>query len=451
MGYDQSGSVNLDPHGPPPSQEQMTGSVRPRAARAETSSSGFIALLLAGCAGCGGPGDTVSDASAPPRMDGSMSSMDTGEPDDAASTSADAAPGPEPSDAGVDVAARAGDGGSMRLVAYTGGYSSMITWFSVDVATGALSLSGSIAALGASPSFLAHNEAMTNLYAVDENSTGRVGAYAIDPATGALAFLDAVSSGGNGPAFLSVDGTGKFVLVANYGDGTVAVLPVGTGGRVGAASDKQTAGAEAHMIVADPSNHFVFVPCKGADYVAQFVFDAVAGTLTPNAAAHVSTAAGAGPRHLAFHPNGRFAYLINETNSTMTPYALDSAAGTLTAIEAPHSTVPASFAGTNTAAEVWVHPSGRWVLGSNRGDDSIVVFSIAPSTGKMTLVGFTKVGGQTPRDFSFDPAGNWLYAADQDSGLVVPFRFDVDQGSLSPLGGAASVPMVSYVGLGALQ
>jgi len=380
-----------------------------------------------------------------------MPSMDTGEPDDAASTSSDAAQGPGPSDAGAagDAAVGTGDGGPMRLVAYAGGYASTITWFSVDGATGALSPSGSLAALGASPSFLAHNAAMTNLYAVDENATGRVGAYAIDPASGSLAFLDAVSSGGNGPAFLSVDGTGKFVLVANYGDGTVSVLPVGVGGRVGAASDTRTAGAEAHMIIADPSNHFVFVPCKGVDYVAQYVFDAVAGTLTPNAVPHVSTAAGAGPRHLAFHPGGRFAYLINETNSTMTAYAFDSAAGTLAPIET-HSTVPAGFSGTNTAAEVWVHPSGRWVLGSNRGDDSIVVFSIAPSTGKMTLVGFTKAGGQTPRDFALDPAGSWLYVADQDSGLVVPFRFDADQGSLSPLGGVASVSMVSYVGLGAV-
>src|ERR1700722_5812444 len=214
----------------------------------------MLALLL--IAGCGGPGETVPDASAALRMDGSMPSMDTGEPDDAASTSSDAAQGPGPSDAGAagDAAVGTGDGGPMRLVAYAGGYASTITWFSVDGATGALSPSGSLAALGASPSFLAHNAAMTNLYAVDENATGRVGAYAIDPASGSLAFLDAVSSGGNGPAFLSVDGTGKFVLVANYGDGTVSVLPVGVGGRVGAASDTRTAGAEAHMIIADPSN-----------------------------------------------------------------------------------------------------------------------------------------------------------------------------------------------------
>jgi 6-phosphogluconolactonase len=379
-----------------------------------------------------------------------MSARDVMLPDDGGAGPADASVHAEASDAEQDGSAGpAVDAGPLRLIAYAGGYASTITWFSVDGATGALSLAGSMASFGSSPSFLARNAAMTNLYAVDENSAGRVGAYAIDADSGALSFLDAVSSGGNGPAFLSLDATGKFVLVANYNDGTVAVLPVGAGGRVAPATDVRTVGSEAHMIVADPTNKFVFVPCKGADYVAQFLFDAGSGTLTPNAVPHVMTAAGAGPRHIAFHPNGRLAYLINETGSTMTAYALDATAGTLTEIETL-STLPPGFSGTNTAAEVWVHPSGRWVLGSNRGDDSIVVFSVAPSTGTMTLVGFTKTGGKTPRDFTFDPTGTWLYAADQDSSLVVPFRFDADRGSLTPLGGTVGVSNVSFVGVGAL-
>ncbi len=416
-----------------------------RSFRRSRSSLELVASLLV--VGCGGPGETAYDASS---MHAATSPLDAGASDDR-TASAEGSAEVEQSDASEEsyVDALMGDSASPQLVAYAGGYASTITWFSVDAATGALFPSGSIAALGASPSFLAHNEAMTNLYAVDENATGRVGAYTIDRSSGALAFLNAVSSGGNGPAFVAVDGTGRFVLVANYGDGTVSVLPVGTDGRVAAASDTRAAGAEAHMIVADPSNRFVFVPCKGADYVAQFVFDADAGKLTPNAAAYVSTAAGAGPRHLAFHPNGRFAYLINETNSTLTAYAFDSTAGTLAEIET-QSTVSPGFNGTNTAAEVWVHPSGRWVLGSNRGDDTIVAFAIASSTGKMTMTGFTKAGGATPRDFAFDPTGTWLYAADQDSGLVVPFRFDAAQGSLSALGGASTVPSVSYIGLGVL-
>jgi 6-phosphogluconolactonase len=356
-----------------------------------------------------------------------------------------------PADAGADEgdAVPISDAASTRLVAYTGGYAGAIGWFAVDGATGALSPLGSVASFGSSPSFLAHNAAMTNLYAVDENTSGRVGAFAVDADSGAPSFLNSVSSGGNGPAFLSLDGTGRFVLVANYGDGTVAVLPIGAGGRVGAATDMRVVGSEAHMIVADPTNKFVFVPCKGADYVAQFLFDAQSGRLTPNAVPHVMTATGAGPRHLAFHPNGRFAYLINETDSTMTAYALDTTSGTLTEIET-QSTVPGVDGGANAAAEVWVHPSGRWVLGSNRGDDSLVVFSVDPSTGRMTRVGFTKSGGMTPRDFAFDPTGTWLYAADQDSGLVVPFRFDAASGSLAPLGGAVTVSMATFIGVAAL-
>jgi 6-phosphogluconolactonase len=340
------------------------------------------------------------------------------------------------------------DAGAVRLVAYTGGYAGAIGWFAVDGATGALSPLGSIASFGSSPSFLAYNAALTNLYAVDENNSGQVGAYIIDADSGAPSFLNAVSSGGSGPAFLSLDRTGRFVLVANYGDGTVAVLPIGAGGRVGAATDKLTAGSEAHMIVTDPSNKFVFVPCKGVDYVAQFLFDAQGGKLTPNAVPHVMTAPGAGPRHIAFHPNGRLAYLINENSSTMTAYTLDTTAGTLTEIETQSTLLADS--GANAAAEVWVHPSGRWVLGSNRGDDSIVVFSIEPSTGRMTRVGVTKSGGETPRDFAFDPTGTWLYAADEDAGLVVPFRFDAVGGSLAPLGGAVTVWNVSFVGVAAL-
>ncbi len=408
----------------------------------------FTACLL--IAGCGGSGNGGSDASAPSPVD-AMALLDVTISDDDGAVPADGAPQAEASDTdgGTDAVSVA-DAGMPRLVAYTGGYASKITWLSVDGATGALSPSGSIASFGSSPSFLAHNAAMTNLYAVDENATGRVGAYTIDADSGALSFLNAVSSGGNGPAFLSLDGTGKFVLVANYNDGTVAVLPIDAAGRVAAATDMRTVGSEAHMIVSDPTNKFVFVPCKGADYVAQFLFDAGSGKLTPNTVPHVMTAAGAGPRHIAFHPNGHLAYLINETNSTMTAFSLDTTAGTLTEIET-QSTLPAgSDAGTNTAAEVWVHPSGRWVLGSNRGDDSIVVFSIAPATGKMTRVGLTKTGGKTPRDFTFDPTGTWLYAADQDSSLVVPFRFDATSGSLTPLGGAVTVSNASFVGVAAL-
>ena len=415
----------------------------------------MTALLAAGCSGS----HEVDDAGAPggdgslPAIDGALPS--SGSPDAAAPATGD--------DAAADATASladAGDGGAapdaaaQPLVAYTGGYASKIAWFSVDRGTGALTPSGSVTSFGKSPSFLVHDAATTHLYAVDENTPGKVGAYSIDPASGALTFLNSVSSGGAGPAYVGLDGSGKYVLVANYGDGTVAVLPVGAGGKVGAAVATRTVGSEAHMIIADPTNHFVFVPCKGEDYVAQFRFDASSGALQPNTPPTVATATGAGPRHLAFHPNGRFAYLINETDSTLTAFTLDAASGTLAPIET-HSTLPSPLpagedAGSNAAAEVWVHPSGRWVVGSNRGDDSLVVFAVDPSTGKLTLTGFTGSGGSTPRDFAFDPTGTWLYAADQDTGVVAPFRFDAANGSLSPAGAPVTVSQASYVGLGAL-
>jgi 6-phosphogluconolactonase len=399
------------------------------------------ALVLTGC---GGPHEVPSDGGAPP-VEASLSSSG---PPDAASLADDASTadtGTDASNASMPEAAAP----APPLVAYAGGYSGKIDWFSVDRATGALSPAGSVTSFGKSPSFLVHDPAMAHLYAVDEDTPGRVGAYSIDPGTGALAFLGSVSSGGNGPAYVGLDRSGKFVLVANYGDGTVSVLPVGSGGKLGAAVTAMGVGSEAHMIIADPTNHFVFVPCKGEGFVAQFRFDASTGALTPNTPPTVTTAKGAGPRHLAFHPNGRFAYLINETNSTLTAYALDPA-GTLTEIET-YSTLPDGVdAGTNAAAEVWVHPSGRWVVASNRGDETLVVFALDPATGKLTRKGFTGAGGTTPRDFAFDPTGTWLYAADQGTGVVAPFRFDATTGSLTPLAGAQPVSMASYVGLGEL-
>ncbi len=224
-------------------------------------------------------------------------------------------------------------------------------------------------------------------------------------------------------------------------------MPVQSDGSVGAAVATRTVGANAHMIVADPSNRYVFVPCLGADYVAQFLFDDTTGTLTPNAVATVSTPSGAGPRHLAFHPTLPYAYLLSETASTVTPFALDGTTGRLSALDTPQSTIPNGFSGTNTGAEVHVHPSGRFLLASNRGDDSIVVFSIDPTTGKITYVSRTSSGGTTPRDFTLDPSGAFLYAANQGSNTVVPFRVDASQGGITTNGGSSSATMPSFVGV----
>jgi 6-phosphogluconolactonase len=337
------------------------------------------------------------------------------------------------------------------IVAYASGYAPVIDVFFVDPASGALSLAGTAPSFGPAPSYLAFNRDATTLYALDESTPGRVGAYHIDPASGALTFLNAVSSGGSGPAHISLDTANRYVLVANYSDGTVSVLPVQAGGDGRLDPPRQTlsVGAQAHMIVTDPSNRFAFVPCKGADYIAQFLFDAEAGKLTPNATPLAKTAPGAGPRHLAFHPNGKFAYVINELDNTMTAYTFDAGAGTLAPIET-QSTLPAGFTGKDTAAEVWVHPSGKWLFGSNRGDDSVAIFSIDEGSGTMTPRGHVKTGGTTPRDFTFDAAGTFLYVANQGSGDVRVFRFDPARGELSASGAPVHVDSPSFVGLARL-
>jgi len=407
---------------------------------------GFLALS-APVVGCGSSSGADYDAGVyiPPPYDASEGSADAPQGDGGT---------PMDSGGGVDAPseARAGDGEAgapMHLVAYASGYGPNIQWLSVDTTTGATASAGSVASFGSSPSFLAVDATAKHLYAVDENATGQVGAYAIDATTGALTFQNAVSSGGNGPPFVTVDGSGKWVLVANYGDGTVSVLPIMGDGSLGAPVQTLSAGNEAHMIEPDPSNRFVFVPCLGADYIAQYVFDATTGKLTPNAKPTVAAASGAGPRHIAFHPSLHVAYVLAETASTVTSYAFDTTAGTLSPTQTI-STLPSGFTGTNTGAEIHVHPSGKWLFASNRGDDSIVVFAL-DGAGAMTVHGFTKSGGTTPRDFSLDPSGALLYAANEGNGNVVPFVFDASTGALTAAPGSpVSVTMASFVGFAAL-
>jgi 6-phosphogluconolactonase len=419
-------------------------------ARASTDARRGVAPLLAlACAGCGGGGEAPPADAGHVEHDGSSLPDAAGGGDAPADGSSDGTSSPDTSfDAALDAGAEASP--PARLVAYASGYAPDLQWLSVDPSTGGLTPGGALASFGAAPSFLAVDGASKHLYAVDESTPGRVGAYAIDPSSGALTFQNAVASGGDGPPFVSVDPQGRWVLVANYGSGTVAVLPIQADGSLGDAVATATAGAEAHMIVADPTDRFVFVPCKGADYVAQYLFDASTGQLTPNAVPHLATAAGAGPRHLAFHPDGTTVYLIDETASTMTALALDASAGTLAATQTV-STLPPGFTGTNTAAEVHVHPSGHWLFGSNRGDDSIAVFAL-DAAGRMTAKAFPKSGGATPRDLALDPTGAHLYAANQGTGNVVAFTFDATAGTLTPLatGSTVTVPAASFIGLAAL-
>jgi 6-phosphogluconolactonase len=324
---------------------------------------------------------------------------------------------------------------------YVSGYTTAIARYVLDTTTGALTAKGTTTATG-SPSFLAVDPARRHLYAVDE-ANSKVEAFALDATTGALTHLGTdAASGGSGPAHLTVDGSGKWVLAANYGSGDVGILPIAANGSVGAGTSLH-AGTNAHEVVLDGAGH-AWVPCLGSNYVAQYTFDATMGTLTASTPATVTTPSGSGPRHLALHPTAAFAYVIEETDSMVGAYSV-AANGTLTVLQR-QSTRAAGATGNNTGAEVQLHPSAKWVYVSNRGDDDIGVFSVG-GDGKLTAIAHTKTGGTTPRHFSLDPSGKWLLVANQGSGDVHVFAIDTAAGTLTPAGSPITATMPSFVGV----
>jgi len=337
------------------------------------------------------------------------------------------------------------------------GYGQGIYLFQMNPSTGVLSQVG-LFADDSNPSWLAFDPARTHLYAANEignfesTKSGSVSAYSIDRSTGHLTRLNTVSSHGAGPAHLSVHPSGKYVLVANYEGGTVAVLPIRANGELGPATDiKKDAGKvgpehassappgsfaisgheapHAHMIEADPSGRFVLVNDLGLDQILIWKFDAEKGTLTASDPASVSLPPGDGPRHFAFHPNHRWMYLLAEESSTLVVYDFDTARGTLTAKQTL-STLLRGFAGTNFTSEVMVSSDGKFVYAANRLHDTIAVFSIGPE-GKLTWVSETWTRGDYPRHFNIDPTGNFLYVCNQRSDAIKTFRVDRETGSLT--------------------
>ena len=335
-----------------------------------------------------------------------------------------------------------------------------INLLQLDLAGGSLS-KPAVVAKTANPTFLALHSRLPVLYAIGEVSefrkkkAGFVAAYRIQGKTGQLALLNQQSSGGAGPCYVSVDRTGQVALTANYGGGSVASLPIRSDGSLDpAASVDEHHGSSAHplrqtrpfahSIDVDPSNHFALSADLGIDEILIYKLDAAQGTLARHEPAFVKTARGAGPRHLAFHPNGRFVYVINELNSTISVFRYDSGyplagRGSLAAVQ-DISTLPGAFSGANTAAEVQIHPSGRFLYGSNRGHDSIAIFAVDPETGKLRGLGHQSTLGKTPRYFALDTSGHYLLAANQNSGNVVVFRVDPQSGLLDPTGASVAIP-----------
>lgn len=338
-----------------------------------------------------------------------------------------------------------------EMLLYVGTYTSKgskgIYVYRMNLLTGELKHLSTVEGI-INPSFLTIDAGRRYLYAVNEvedyagKSSGAVSAFAIDKRTGNLKFLNQQSSQGGAPCYITLDRTGRFALVANYGGGSVSVLPVQADGSLGAASDvvqhkgasinpKRQASPHAHCVVLDDAGRYAYVADLGLDKVMIYRFDARQGKLVPNTQSSAATKPGAGPRHFTFHPSGRYAYVINELDSTLTAYSFDKKIGTLKEVQTV-STLPANFSGVNYCADVHVAPSGRFIYGSNRGHDSIVAFAIDKAIGRLNYVGHESTGGKTPRNFAIDPTGRWLLAANQNSDTIAVFRIDERAGKLTP-------------------
>ncbi|MGB0386452.1 MAG: lactonase family protein [Ardenticatenaceae bacterium] len=326
-----------------------------------------------------------------------------------------------------------------ELVVYVGTYTQSpeegIYVYRLALSSGALTYQSQVSGM-VNPSFLAIDPTARYLYAVrevPEEDDPAVIAFSIDPTTKNLTYLNEQSSHGGSPAHLTVDQSGKFVFVANYGGGNVAVLPTSDNGQLGKATDvveHQVASLSPHphSTTLDERNRFAFVPDLGLDKIMIYEFDLAQGSLAPNG--HVQLQAGAGPRHFTFHPNGRHAVVINENDSTITAFAYDDDSGTLTQLQTI-STLPHDFSGTSYCADIHISPSGKFLYGSNRGHDSIVIFAIEKNTERLTYVGHEPTKGQYPRNFAIDPTGSYLLAANQHSNTVVTFRINQQTGELN--------------------
>jgi 6-phosphogluconolactonase len=329
----------------------------------------------------------------------------------------------------------------------------------LDLGSGAITVESAVNGI-TNPSYLVIDRIRGRLFSVNEVSefegkaVGAVTAFALYPETGKLRLVNSRATGGPGPCYVSIDSTGRFVLVANYTGGSVAVLPVQDDGSLGEASDfvqhtgssvtPRQEGPHAHCVVLASNDRFAYVADLGLDRVMIYQFDGRQGKLLPATPSWAGFKPGAGPRHIAFSPDGASAYVVNELDSTLTVFAADRVTGTLEHRQTV-STLPAGFAGENFPADIHVCPSGQFVYCSNRGHNSIAGFAVNSERGIITPLLHEPTGGKWPRNFAIDPTGQYLLVANQRSDTITVFSIDPQSGALCPTGATAEVPRPACV------
>jgi len=357
-----------------------------------------------------------------------------------------------------------------ELLAYVGTYTEKILFgtgqifegqgegihiYKMDPATGSLTPHHTAGKIK-NPSYLAFHPTDRFLYAVNElksykgEATGTLSAFTLDPQDGRPEFINMVATHGTDPCHVTVDRGGKFALVANFANGSIAVLPIRKDGGLEEASEViqhrgssldpvRQSGPHAHSVTLDASNRFAYVPDLGLDKLMIYRFDPERGKLETHEQGWLETKPGAGPRHFVFHPNNKHAYLINELDSTIANLAYAEQKGTVEEIQTV-PTLPQAFQGNSSCADIMVDPTGQFLYASNRGHDSIAIFRIEGSTGELALIGHESTRGKTPRNFTIDPSGTFLFAANQDDDTIVCFRIDHRSGRLTFSGQVTDAP-----------
>jgi 6-phosphogluconolactonase len=323
--------------------------------------------------------------------------------------------------------------------------------FEFDTDTGKLTSKG-LAVETPDPSWVVVSPSGKYAYAANEAGKGStVSAFAVDAKSAKLTLLNQMPALGEDPCYMSFDKNGKFLLVANYSSGSIAVFPILADGRLGEhtalVKDQGTTGPNkerqeaphVHWIETSPDNRFALVADLGLDEVLVYKFDFATGTLAPNEPAFARLKAGSGPRHAVFFQKGKFVFAVSELASTATSFAYDMKRGTLKEIGTA-STLPPGFSGRNDVAEVAVHPNGKFLYVSNRGSDSIAILSLDPGSRTLTPTGGIPTGGKEPRHFAIDPSGKYLLAENQHSNNIVVFKIDAATGGLTPTGQVVEVP-----------